>query len=88
MKPLEENFYEYTVARGPSRFVELATKRSGCFRTEVRSTGDFICGIHQAESWTPSWAACPDILAMADLVESALYEVGDDYFYQREQRNS
>lgn len=48
---------------------KLMEERS-CFRTEVRNTKHYICGIHtNSGSWDHSLSACPEIVANVSSVE-------------------
>lgn len=48
---------------------KLMEERS-CFRTEVRNTKHYICGVHtNSGSWDHSLSACPEIVASVSSVE-------------------
>lgn len=48
---------------------KLMEERS-CFRTEVRNTKHYICGVHtNSGSWDRSLSACPEIVANVSSVE-------------------
>lgn len=50
-------------------FRSLYEERFGkCFRTEIRDTGIFICGIHQSRIWENSEDQCPELEELAELI--------------------
>lgn len=42
-----------------------------CFRTEIRDTGTFVCGIHQSSVWDDPDSECPELEAILELIEDA-----------------
>lgn len=53
-------------------FRKLYEDRFGkCFRTEIRDTGTFICGIHQSSVWGDPESECPELEAILELIEDS-----------------
>lgn len=53
-------------------FRKLYEDRFGkCFRTEIRDTGTFICGIHHSSIWENSEDECPEFEELSELIELA-----------------
>ena len=42
-----------------------------CFRTEIRDTGDFICGVHQSKVWEDPDEDCEALAELCGLIEEA-----------------
>lgn len=58
----------------PQLVVEQTMERMQCFRTEVRSTGDFICGVHRsARLWKKPDGECPDAVEASMIAADALW---------------
>lgn len=45
-----------------------------CFRTEVRDTGIFTCGVHKGDKWTSEKSDCPEV---GIIMSQALYSLYD-----------
>lgn len=48
-----------------------------CFRTEIRDTGIFTCGVHKGEQWTSKKSDCPEIGIIMSQAIYSLYEAID-----------
>lgn len=48
-----------------------------CFRTEVRDTGMFVCGVHKGEKWISERSGCPEISAFTSHALYTLYDAMD-----------
>lgn len=44
---------------------ESLKEQYSCFRTEVRDTGVFVCGLHKGERWFSEKSGCPEISAFS-----------------------
>ncbi len=93
MKKLEDTFeslYYILVDYSPSEFMAIAANERGCFRTEVRDSGTFICGVHQSELWKDPRDSCPEIYTMMDFMARAIGEVERKHLaaMDRQSRNS
>lgn len=45
-----------------------------CFRTEIRNTGVFCCGVHRGAKWIGKNSQCPDVSDILGLAITDLYE--------------
>lgn len=62
-----------TVAKLLANFRRRVEEENGkCFRTEVRSTGVFICGLHHTAIWADGVSTCPHLSALLDIFESVV----------------
>ncbi len=56
-------------------FRSLYAKQFGeCFRTEIRDTGVFICGVHQSRVWEDPEGDCAELEELCTLIEAAFAE--------------
>ena len=56
---------------------ENMKEQYNCFRTEVRDTGVFICGLHKGEKWLSEKSACPEISTFSYQALNTLYDAID-----------
>ncbi len=58
----------------PQLVAEQTMERMQCFRTEIRSTGNFICGVHRsARLWDKPDDDCPDAVEASEIAAEALW---------------
>lgn len=61
-------------------FSAALKERDGeCFRTEVRDSGVFICGVHQKLKWEPTEDLCPDVDSLQTLMREAMRAAVDRF---------
>lgn len=48
-----------------------------CFRTEVRDTGIFTCGVHKGDKWTSEKSDCPEVGIIMSQAIYSLYDAID-----------
>lgn len=51
---------------------QLEDEHGPCFRTEVRNSGVFICGIHQSTIWAEGLKDCPQLARTLEIFESVV----------------
>ena len=79
-QPMDESeFVGNLIGELPRRLTDSIMETKGCFRTEVRDTGHFICGIHtNGGSWKKAGTACPEAQDLSDLAGSELWMLALD----------
>lgn len=72
---------EFLMAELPRVFCEKYMADRMCFRTEVRDTGFFVCGIHPGSGqWKKATRYCPEANDAASLTEHVVYSLAEDYY--------
>lgn len=51
---------------------QLEDEHGTCFRTEVRNSGIFICGIHQSTIWAKNLKDCPQLARTLEIFEAVV----------------
>ncbi len=64
----------------------IEEKQGACFRTEIRDSGNFICGVHQSELWSEDLKECPTLKSILDLACAAVEEVVKEDAFEEELR--
>lgn len=63
----------------PKIVIENTMSRRGCFRTEVRDTGLYICGVHRSgASWKKADGDCPDAVEAGYIAAEGLLMLVDE----------
>lgn len=64
----------------PQIVIENTMGRMGCFRTEVRDTGIFICGVHMSgANWKKAETDCPDAIEAGYIAAEGLLTLVNEF---------
>lgn len=61
------------------KFRQQAMQANHCFRTEVRDSGFFVCGVHRDKQWFGEKSDCPDVVATSKFAFEVLAELAPSY---------
>lgn len=82
-KPIFEpvSIEEFLMEELPREFRKKFMEDRMCFRTEVRETDVFICGVHTGSGvWRKSDSFCPESVEAVTIMAQTLYSLSNDYY--------